>query len=94
MKDRQKSSLIPILILLALTLPSLCGSGTDILKLQDAASMNSIIAFQASLNTEGNAIFNRQNELNNPAAAAAYAASKNNTANIIKARKSAMLKQG
>jgi hypothetical protein len=56
--------------------------------------MNAVIATQSTLNTEGNAIFNRQNELNNPAAAAAYAASKNNTANIINARKQAMLKQG
>ena len=56
--------------------------------------MNAVIATQSSLNTYGNAILYRQNELKNPAAAAAYAASKNNTANIINARKQVMLKQG
>jgi hypothetical protein len=92
MKDPQKISLFLLLLTL---IPSISpGSGTAILQLQDAASQNAVIATQSSLNTEGNAIFNRQNELNNPAAAAAYAASKNNTANIINARKQAMLKQG
>ena len=88
------SRLVSFVFLLTLISQSISGVGTDLRAIQDAAAQNAVLATQSSTGAIGNAIFDHQAQLNNPGAVANYASSPNKTADIIKARRQAMMKKG